>query len=290
MIYLIVQRNEYLPKKNNGEYDYSIKLRGYGKYYIYALFCAPAYVSAYLNLYLGQQIVITKLGAHELGIFASVGIFSQILTSVKGGFSTFWSAYVYKYYQIQKDVIIKMHDYVVAISIVGVSILVLSRDIIYVFIGKGFHESKLFFSILLIMPVLATVQETTAIGIYLKKHNELSLINIICATAINVMASLFLINYYGLIGAAIGNALSGIYLYTANTVVGQYFYKSIKNIYRSIFGMVLLIIILMMPVYFESYKNAVIVILLVNLAGFYLYREEYVHIIDLISKRLENKN
>jgi len=281
IVYLITQRKEFLPKNKSGAYDYSISLKGYQHYFRYAFFCAPAYISSYLNLYLGQQIIISKLGAHELGIFASVGIFSQILSSVKGGFSTFWSAFVYKNYQDQKDLIIKMHDYVVAIAIVGVSILVLSRDVIYIFIGKGFHESKLFFSFLLILPILATIQETTAIGIYLKKRNEFSLINIISSIVVNVLSSLLFIEYFGLLGAAMGNALSGILLYIANTMVGQHFYKSIISPYKSMCGILLLITILVIPVIIHSFAHLMTTILIVNLASFLLYKGEYAHIFKM---------
>lgn len=47
---------------------------------------------------MSQQIIREEIDAHALGIFASVSMFISILTAVQGGFSTYWSAYVYKNY------------------------------------------------------------------------------------------------------------------------------------------------------------------------------------------------
>ena len=129
-----------------------------------------------LNTYLTQQIIHSDLSAASLGIFASSGIFAQILAGVRGGFTTFWSAYVFKNYKTEKDRISEMHGYIALFSIVLVSIVVIFRDVIYLFIGSDFHESKHFFSLLLILPILYFMLESTDKGIYLAKKNEMLLI------------------------------------------------------------------------------------------------------------------
>ena len=290
ILYLYVQRNEYFPINKSGVPDFTIRLKGYGAYMRYAMFSAPSYITSYLNLYLGQQIIISSLGAYSLGIFASVGIFSQILMSIRGGFATFWLAYVFKYSHSQKDKIIRMHDFIVAFAIIGISCLVLFRDFIYLFIGNEFHDSKSFFSVLLIMPILIIIQETTVLGIFLEKRNEFSLLNNIGAIIINIVVSLLLINVIGLLGAAIANAVSGIYLYVSNTLFGQHYYKSIDSKWKSILGTIMIVAILIVPVIF-SFKNAVVFIIVINFFSFSLYKREHIHVVRMIANQIRiNKN
>ena len=176
VVYLYVQRKEFIPVNIKGKLDYRVSLHGYNSYFRFALFSAPTYIIFYFNGYMSQQIVMTSLGAYAFGIFSSTNMFSQLLGAMQGGFSTFWSAYVYKNYETEKEKIGLMHNYVLLFVILAVSALVLFRDPIYIFIGSGFHSSKHFFSLILMMPVLNIVSETTSKGIDIAKKNEENLV------------------------------------------------------------------------------------------------------------------
>lgn len=247
LIYLFVQRNEITPRSKNGKKDYSISFKGYKHYFRFALFSAPTYIVINLNLYLSQQIIVGLMSSYALGIFASTGAFSHILNAMKGGFSTYWSAYVYKYYKTEQDKIIKMHDYVMFVTILAVSLLVVFRDVLYLAIGENFHESKSFFSLLLVMPVMNIVLETTEKGIFLRNRNEIAFISYLFFVIINIGLSFILIKSFGLKGAAAANAVSGVVLFMISSYYGQKHYKSISNIFKTMAGLCILLGILWIP-------------------------------------------
>lgn len=247
MVYLYVQRKEFIPVNINGKLDYRVSLHGYNSYFRFALFSAPAYIIFYFNSYMSQQIVMTSLGAYALGIFSSTNMFSQLLGAMQGGFSTFWSAYVYKNYEEEKEKIGQMHNYILLFAIVAVSALVLFRDPIYLFIGSGFRTSKHFYSLILMMPVLNIVSETTSKGICIANKNEYTLLSFIICVAANIGLCLFLIPKHGLIGVAWSNAISAIVLYIFNTYFGQKYYKTILNLKKSLLGVLAIIILLSVP-------------------------------------------
>lgn len=274
MLYLVHQRKEFIPVDRNGTVDWSLSLAGYREYFRFALFSAPTYIVAYLNIYLGQQIIQTNLGAHELGIYSSAGMFVTILGALQGGFATYWSAYVYKNYKEDSSRIRMMHDYAMVFIIFVVSAIVMGRDIIYLFIGRDFHSSKLFFSLLLLTPSLSFLMQTTAKGIEIAKKNQISLLAHVFSVAVNVALCIVLTRRWGLVGAAFANVLSGFALYLLTTVFGQKYYKTIDHYWKSVLGLCLLSFIVLIP--FVTGRISVIIgaVLLVDAAAYGLFRQE----------------
>lgn len=247
LLYLFVQKDDITPIDLEGRNNFCISLKNYGVFFRYALLGLPISFVADLNTYLTQQIIHTNLTAYSLGIFASSGIFSHILYGIKGGFSTFWSAFVFKNYEKEHERIKMMHNYIVLFSIFLVSIVVMFRDIIYLFIGKEFHDSKHFFSLLLILPILYFVSESTDKGIYLAKKNEIALINFCVLVVTNIALCILFIPKYGLVGAAYSSAFSAIVLYGLNTYMGQKYYKSMTSVKKSVVGTLFVLLILWYP-------------------------------------------
>lgn len=272
--YLIVQREEIIPIRTDGVLDFSLSLKGYSQFLRYAFFSAPTYIVTYLNLYLGQQIVISTLGAYALGIFASTGAFNQLLAAFRGGFSTYWAAFVFKNYKNEQMKIIQMHNYIVLVSILLSTFMVVFRDVLFLAIGNEFHESKKFFSLLLVLPILTFVMETTDKGISLKNRNEIQLLTHVLSVLTNIFFTILLIKPYGLIGVALANAISGIVLYSMNTFFGQKYYKSITHMSKSIIGIIIILLVLIAPVIFYDVLYILLGVAIINIASFYVFRNE----------------
>ena len=154
-----------------------------------------------------------------------------------------------------------MHDYILVFAIIISSCLVVFRDVIYVFIGKEYHESKVFFSLLLVLPILNLIRETTDKGIALKKRNEITLINHSISVITNVGLCYALIPSFGLKGAAIANAISGIVLYATESFFGQKYYRSIDNRLISIVGTICVLGVLSVSSLFTSYAFICVIII-----------------------------
>lgn len=291
IIYLFIQKRDFLPVDEHGVKNYSLSLEGYKPYLIFALFSAPAYIVTYLNTYLGQQIVRNSLDAYSLGLFTSTGAFSAILATFKGGFSTYWSAYTYKNYNTDSERIGKMHDMVVLFSILSISALVVLRDLIYLFIGSNFHDSKSFFSLLLFLPILSFIQETTDKGIAIAKKNHITLIVHIIAVVVNVFFCFLLINKFGIKGAAYANAISATTMFLLSTIMGQKYYKTILDPTKSTLGILLLLVILIIPAIFSNIVTIFICVFGIIIFAGFLYRAEIKYLLsrcyDIQKRRLK---
>lgn len=288
-IYFVTQRKEYVPYEQNKRLNLSLNLKGYSEYVRFALFSAPTYIVVYFNTYINQQLIRNIMSSYALGVFSSTVMFGSILSAVKGGFSTFWSAYVYQYYKEDSTRIGKVHDYIVIFAILAASALVIGRDIIYLFIGKDYHSSKAFFSLLLVLPVLTFLMETTDKGLYIVKKTHIGLIDHFLSVATNIICCIILIPSFGLMGAAIANAISALLLYCLNTFWGQKYYKTINNVNKSLIGTVLVILVLIIPVVFFDIKKIIIFVLFIDLIAILIYRNESVDLFQRFYKRIGNR-
>jgi len=287
LLYLFLQRREFIPYNREGKFDRKLSFIGYHEYFRFALFSAPAYVVHYLNIYVNQQIILTMMSAYALGIFSSSGLFGSILVTIRGGFSIFWSAYVFQNYEDDQQRIGKMHDFVMIFAILAVSVVILLRDVIYLFIGQEYHESKIFFSLLLAMPVFSFVAVTTSQGIAISKKNHLDLFADVVSVVFNIIFCLLLIPAFELIGAALANAISAIALFLVSTYFGQKYYKTIFNLKKSIIGFSMLILILLVPSITVNMIYIVISILCINALSIALYRVELKYSLSLFSTKMK---
>jgi hypothetical protein len=274
IIYLFVQKNEFTPINSQGQLDRSLDFSGFRPYFRFALFSAPTYIVVYFNTFMSQQIIREEIDAHALGIFASVSMFISILTAVQGGFSTYWSAYVYKNYSEEDSKIKKMHDVIVAFAIIMASAVVCSRDFIYLFIGSFYHSSKTFFSLILILPILNFIRETTDKGLQISNNNHISLFIHILTVMINLGLSYCLINKIGIIGAAIANAISGVFLFTTSAYYGQKYFRTINSIIKSSCGVFVLLCLLTLPSITNNIMNIIFGTLLLDVIAFSIYKDE----------------
>ena len=222
------------------------------------------------------------LSSYALGIFSSTVLFASILSAVKGGFSTFWSAYIYQNYKNDVARIGRVHDYIVIFAIIAVSVLVICRDLIYLFIGQDYHSSKTFFSLLLVLPVLSFLMETTDKGLALAKKNHISLMDHALSVAANIFFCVILIPLFELMGAAIANAVSALLLYSLNTFYGQKYYKTITNTNKSIVGVILIILVLIIPVVFFDIRMILLLVLIIDAIAILVYKSESVDMIQRI--------
>lgn len=287
LTYIFVQSSEILPLTADRKYDFKIDFSNYGPYFRFALFSAPTYIVTYLNSYLNCQIISSLLNTYSLGIYASTHTFGQILSAIKGGFATYWSAYVYKNYQSEQTKICIMHNYVLVLAIVIASGLVVFRDVIYLVIGQQFHASKQFFSLVLVSPMMYFVLETTDKGIALAKKNHITLITHSFSVLVNVALSLFLIPYLSILGAAWANAMAGVFLYILNTVMGQKYYKSIPNVGKSILGILFVIVVLLVPSVTMDMGVICVAVLIVDVFAYLLFKKE---VLDMVRRVLNFLN
>ena len=217
-------------------------IKSYKKVYRYAFFSSPVFVITYLNGYLPQVIISNKLGDDILGIYSAALLFCSAILVLSTGFSTFWSPYMYKNYKTECCVIKNVHDLVLLISVVVMSLILIFSDVIYLFIGEAFRKNQNILGMLLVYPIILIIVETVAYGIGIKKKNEISLFIYFFSTTTNVALCLALVSKYGLDGIAFASMVSAIVQMVLMTYFGQKYYKSINHIGRTVFHICALVL------------------------------------------------
>ncbi len=290
VVYLLIQRNQFIPYSDTGKLSFSLSLRGYSEFLKFAFFSAPTYIINYANSFLALQIIQSFCGTYLVGIFSSTSMFSSIVSALSGGFSTYWMAYVYKNYSQDQSRIRKMHAYVLVLAIAVASLFVIFRDVLFLFIGADYHESKSFYSLLLITPLCNFIAVTTIVGISISKKNYLQLIATIIAIALNLTICLFLVPIVGVSGAAIANAFSGMAQFLINSFFGQRYYLSIEKKAKSIIGVVLLVVILILPVLFSDMAILLPLVFFIDFLAAGIFFQEIRGINLLVRKKIKGMN
>ena len=140
IVYLIIQRKNFFSFKNSFEF------KSYNPVFLFALFSAPLAICLNLNVFVSQQMIAHIMVVSMVGIYSSTGVFAGILAALQGGFSTFWSAYMYKNYQDEQQMIKSVNEYLLMAIIVVYGLLIIFKDVIYIVIGPEYQSSKEFFS------------------------------------------------------------------------------------------------------------------------------------------------
>ena len=145
-----------------------------------------------------------------------------------------------------------------------------------------------FFSLLIIFPVLQTIQETTAYGINIENKNYIYTIVYSITLAINVGGGLLFVKKYGMTGVAFANFLSAIICFSATSIVGQKLYKSITYWRKTLIGIILLLVEGLVPVFIESDWELIIWMAVIMLLSTILYKDIIEYAKNLIAKRFSN--
>ncbi len=212
----------------------SLSYKGYKEVVFFAVFICPISIISYLNTYTSQLIIKKNLGAHDLGVFSAAALFISAIAVFRTGFVTFWSPFMYKNYETHNKEICMANRIVILFCILGFCIILLASDLLYLLIGENFREQQQILGFLLINPLCITAMETTYYGIAIAKKNHISLINNLVSLLFNCALCYFFTQYWGLTGAVISSAVSGVLLFALNTFWGQKYYRSVDSILRQI--------------------------------------------------------
>ena len=231
----------------------------YKPVYRFALLSSPVFIITYLNSYLPQVIISNNLGDNVLGIYSAALLFCSAILVLSTGFTMFWSPYMYKNYKTKQETIKSIHDIVLFLCVLSLSLILIFNDFLYLFIGEAFRKNQNILGMLLIYPTTLIMVETVAYGISIKKKNEISLTIYFISTATNIILCFVLIKKYGLDGIAFASMISAIVQMILMTYFGQKYYRSINNISRTLFH--IFVLILSAISFYLLYENRIIFVI-----------------------------
>lgn len=218
-----------------------------------AKFSAPLVLTMALNWIFGScdKIVIkTFSNLNEVGLYAGAFKIIALISVIQNGFTTFWTPVTYEHYSKKPNDLVffkKANDYLSLIFfILGIGVL-LSRNIIILLLGKKYYLSIFIMPMLVFIPIMYLISETTMLGIDFKKQTKYFLYVSIVVSITNLIGNIILVPYFGAKGAAISTGISYILFFYLRTYFSTRlinFGFNLKRIYFSTFLMLIYALIL----------------------------------------------
>ena len=233
-----------------------------------------------------DKIIIRILSDRtELGLYSGAFKIISLLSILQIGFTTFWTPVVYEHYSKNPDDIKfykKVNDYLSLIFFLfGIGLLTV-RKIIILLLGAEYSEAVYIMPMLIFIPIMYLLSETTQMGIDFKKKTHYHLYISIMVAGINVLGNIILIPYLGAKGAAISTGLSYIIFFSFRTYFSTRlinFSFNLKRIY--IITMIILFYTLLITFYKEI-SGELFLVLFILCIIYCFYKKEFKKILAVI--------
>lgn len=256
----------------------------------YSVASWPVPVLIFGNTYFSQVIIRNATSPDVLGVFLSANFFASILAIFQSGFSNYWSAYMFSNYSTSQSKIIKVHDYICFFTILILSLFVMSRDFIYLFIGPRYFGSKSIFALVLSAPLINMMVETTAYGISIAKKAHYSLISYSILFILNITLTILLTPKFGMYGAGIAIMASSTANLIIQTILGQRYYKSINDYSKLSYSLVSILLIANLNYFINNTLIISIFCITILIISMIFFRSIVIEIYTRINYFLNHKN
>lgn len=171
------------------------------------------------------------VSGNELGIYAAGFKLVAILNIIQSSFTLFWapvSLERYKNNPEDREYYGRISKMITILMMSVCIVVVLFKDVLVLFLGPDYREASSVIAILVLMPVMYTMSETTIIGVNFKLKSYYHIIISGISLIMNILLCITLIPLFGLKGASIAVSLSYVTFYFART------YYGLKNYYFDI--------------------------------------------------------
>ena len=129
--------------------------------------------------------------------------------------------------------------------------------------------------LIMINPIQNLINETTSYGISIVKKTYYNMIMTVIGVLLNLVSCFIFVPRFGAMGAAVGVAVSSVFLWISLTVIGQKFYSSITSPLKTLSGSFLIFILCVANSFVcDKLIPKIIVCLACLVLGLILYRKE----------------
>lgn len=164
----------------------------------------------------------------ELGLYSGAFKIIALMTVIQNGFTTFWTPISYEQYlknPENTEFFRRVTNYS-AIIFFTLGIVILSgRDVIIFLLGKKYYDSIFIMPMLVFIPVMYLLSETTMVGVTFKKETKYFFYISVIVSILNVIGNILLVPKLGAKGAAISTGISYIVFFSLRT----YFSEKLMN-------------------------------------------------------------
>lgn len=215
--------------------------KGVAKLFEYGLPTVLLAVSTNLFLTINKVLVANLSSFSEAGVFSLSITIANCFSFIPAAFNVYWAAYVYRNYVEKQNEISKMHDCVMAISVVLVSFIFLLQEVIYSFVGPQYEASQGYFMLVMLLPIQAFISETTSYGINLSGRTIWGAIAAGGALLFDGLLCAVLVPDLGALGGAVAFASGAVVLLVLRTIAGQRYYRTVANPAKSLASLILIV-------------------------------------------------
>lgn len=168
-----------------------------------------------------DKIVIKTLSnTIELGLYSGAFKIISLLSILQTGFTTFWTPVVYEHYSKNPEdteFYKKANDYLsLVFFLIGIGLLMF-RNAIILLLGDKYRDAIYIMPMLIFIPIMYLLSETTHMGIGFKKKTKYYLYISIIVSIVNLIGNIILVPYLGAKGAAISTGLTYILFFYCRT-------------------------------------------------------------------------
>lgn len=229
-----------------------------------------------------DKIVIKSLSnITELGLYSGAFKIISLLSVLQTGFTTFWTPVVYEHYSKNpedREFYKKANDYLsLVFFLIGIGLLMF-RNIIILLLGDKYREAVYIMPMLIFIPIMYLLSETTHMGIGFKKKTKYYFYISIIVSITNLIGNIILVPYLGAKGAAISTGLSYIIFFLCRT----YFSNKLINFNFDLKRLYLIIILNLCYALILSFVNFwkidILLGSIIGLVTIFLYKEEIIEL------------
>ena len=195
----------------------------------YALPLMPSSIVTYFNNAVAKGGLGLMGFRSDVGVLAIATSISNIFAILPSAFSVYWGTYMYKYYKTDKIRIKKIQSLVTTGCCLIVVLIFCFQDIVFGVLKSNYVESQNYFMLVMFVPIVSFLCETTAYGISISKKTKLTFMISCISSFINLFLCVILIPKYKAVGAALSISISSIITYLLQTYYGQKYYSSILD-------------------------------------------------------------
>lgn len=255
-------------------------------FYKYSLLSWPITLIMYANQFLVQNTIHHSLGTYSLGIYSSLYFFTGIITMTKGGFSSYWSPFVFRYYKTEQKKIQEIHDAMMFFMLTILCTTTGLRFILFRFIGREFRAGSSIFTFVIANSVLMFLVETTGYGCNLS--NKPYIISIVSAVSmlLNVLGIHIFSNSSGMLSIGVSCLVSGVVYFAFCSYFGNRHYKMIISPVRTCIAVIIIVILSFTNYFIRDSVLNLIVSLMIMLCTVVLYRKQIKKFLDYVDGRV----
>ena len=183
----------------------------------------PLSLTLALNWLFGScdKIIIKAFSdLYQLGLYSGAFKIIALMSVIQSGFTTFWTPVTYEHYsKYPNDTMFfkKTTDYLAIIFFsLGIGILS-TRNIIVLLLGEKYYDSIFIMPMLVFIPVMYLLSETTMIGITFKKKTKYFFYISLIVALFNLAGNMLLVPFLGAKGAAISTGISYVLFFSLRT-------------------------------------------------------------------------